>query len=89
MAPDQIRDVLEEYQTTLKRWGAIRSPGDQTRPKTLDAIRHAHWMVEELLLALEGMPEDKLNRWFGFIQGVLWATGIFSIDEMRAHNTKP
>ena len=29
---------------------------------------------------------EKAFRWLGFIQGVLWAEGIYSIDELRDHN---
>jgi hypothetical protein len=29
---------------------------------------------------------EKVHRWFGFIQGVLCADGIYSIEEMREHN---
>jgi hypothetical protein len=32
---------------------------------------------------------DKVNRWLGFIQGVLWCEGLFSINEMREHNREP
>ena len=28
---------------------------------------------------------EKLMRWLGFIQGVLWKEGIFTIDELRDH----
>jgi hypothetical protein len=55
------------------------------RPNELQQIQHARWMVEELL-GREEMPEDKLNRWLGFIQGVLWCTGKYSINDMRHHN---
>ena len=49
--------------------------------------------VAELLDRVEVMaakaeydwPNDKSSRWVGFMQGVLWAQGVFSIDEMRAH----
>lgn len=28
-------------------------------------------------------PFDKLNRWLGFVQGILSATGIIDVDEER------
>jgi hypothetical protein len=31
---------------------------------------------------------NKVNRWFGFIQGALWALGHFSIDDLRGHVTR-
>lgn len=35
--------------------------------------------------AEEGRTE-KAFRWLGFIQGVLWAEGVYSIDELKDHN---
>lgn len=32
---------------------------------------------------------DKVNRWIGFMQGVLWDHGSFTLNEMRKHNTQP
>jgi hypothetical protein len=29
--------------------------------------------------------ELKAHRWLGFVQGVLWTQGIYTIDELRAH----
>lgn len=29
---------------------------------------------------------EKAFRWIGFVQGVLWAHKIYSIDELREHN---
>ena len=29
--------------------------------------------------------EGKCNRWLGFVQGVLWMSGIYTIDQLRDH----
>jgi hypothetical protein len=29
---------------------------------------------------------EKANRWLGFIQGVLYCDGWFTLDEIRDHN---
>jgi hypothetical protein len=29
--------------------------------------------------------EHKIQRWLGFVQGVLWSSGLFTIDELRDH----
>jgi hypothetical protein len=48
---------------------------------------HAAWMAEEMLRHLGGKHPDraKASRWIGFIQGVLWTTRTFTIDELRQH----
>lgn len=30
--------------------------------------------------------ERKAMRWLGFIQGVLWCEGAYTIEEMKGHN---
>ncbi len=32
---------------------------------------------------------EKAMRWLGFVQGVLWSTGVRTIDQMRKDNTRP
>jgi hypothetical protein len=46
-----------------------------------------------LLVMLDKLPamvlkgeREKVARWLGFIQGVLWSMGEFSINDFRAHN---
>ena len=29
---------------------------------------------------------DKFNRWLGFVQGVFWMYGTYTLDEMKEHN---
>jgi len=73
-------------------------------PDTYSQQQHARWMCQEIPRFLpshnafiEPPPDpkecqaklEKAMRWLGFIQGVLWATGVRTIDEMRADNTRP
>ena len=65
------------------------------------SLEHALWMLHEMRTMLHNAhavwsdPEwdlgdtvdgDKINRWLGFVQGVLWTTGVYTIDDMRDHN---
>ena len=29
---------------------------------------------------------EKIFRWYGFVQGALWACGVFTVDELKAHS---
>lgn len=58
------------------------------------AMEHCAWMVEEMITLLTAYSADrfedakrlyKANRWVGFIQGVFWKEGVFTIDQMREH----
>ena|SRR5271154_322649 len=75
--------ILEFYQSEFKRINVKPQRGGV-------ALQHAAWMVEECLIF--GNPKDfllvdlaKVNRWIGFIQGVLWKEGIYTIDQLRQH----
>ena len=43
-------------------------------------LRHLRWMLAEI----PKLPEDKANRWLGFVQGVLYDLDFFTINELRA-----
>jgi hypothetical protein len=44
--------------------------------------RHLVWMLDEI----EKMDDEaKANRWLGFVQGILSASRVFTIDELRDH----
>lgn len=51
-----------------------------------DKVHHCRWMVSRIPGLLEEGRIDKANRWLGFVQGYLWTTGVYSIEEMREHN---
>lgn len=92
MTPEQHLHVLRKYAEKFERWSRERCPGDYDGvPGMGRAVKHANWMLHELLERLEAghMDEGKVNRWLGFIQGVLWSMGLFTIDEMREHNVEP
>lgn len=43
------------------------------------SLAHLRWMIVEM----EAMGEAKMMRWLGYIQGVLVAYHIFTLDECR------
>ena len=46
-------------------------------------LSYVRWMCQQIMSKDD---IDKANLWLGFIQGVLWAEEIFTIQEMRDHN---
>jgi len=88
---DQHFAVLHAYQDQFASWSIERcDAGFDNNPGMGRAVKHANWMIHEILQRMEA-GEDKpgqLDRWLGFIQGILWCHGFFSIDAMRKHNTE-
>lgn len=92
MTNTQILLVCEKYDKHLKSIGIKNDNGclysmtDQ--PASMEnSLLHARWMCLQIPWFLEEEKIEKAMRWLGFIQGVLYAQGIFSIDEMRIDNT--
>jgi hypothetical protein len=77
---DRERRLLEFYHKVL---GEMAYGSFKGGPP----LMHAAWMAEEMLRHLGGKQPDraKANRWIGFIQGILWMTRSFTIDELRQH----
>ena len=60
-------------------------------PKEEQIIELAHYhrkLLDEAIDNTESYPTDKLQRWLGFIQGVLSVTGVIDVDEERDY-TRP
>lgn len=37
-------------------------------------------------IAADPTRSEKLMRWLGFAQGVLWAEGYYTLEELKRHN---
>ena len=46
---------------------------------------HIHWMCQEVQ-KFRTSKTEKAMRWLGFIQGYLYTTGEFTINELKRHN---
>ncbi len=89
------REVITLYRSHLSLIPKRDGPFNR-QPLPQEASSHVHGMLdrmEELLnetekhLALEmGADWDKFNRWLGFVQGVFWLNGDYTLDTMRDHN---
>jgi hypothetical protein len=52
----------------------------------IPSLSHCHGMLGKMeALAEEGRME-KCFRWLGFIQGVLWAARVYSLEELKNHS---
>lgn len=89
MTEAQIEAVFDRYETRLKD---ILSASDDALSDACvnkEQIEHALSMILKMraMYAQEDGPFlQKLHRWIGFLQGVLYCNGIYTIDEMREHN---
>ncbi len=67
----------------------VQIPEDEQEGKVFtytDQHSHAYWMLTKIDEFVNADKLEKAQRWLGFIQGILFSTGQFSIAEMRSHN---
>lgn len=74
MTNERITTILDLYQRTLSRitW----------TEHTVPELEH----VIEMIPKMRSMDGEKLHRWLGFVQGVLYCQRVYTIEEMKEHN---
>jgi hypothetical protein len=85
---DKMLEVVRQYRTLLLHIPPASGPFDK-QPSPREAYAHLNGMLDSIeSFVKEGTPEawDKANRWLGFMQGVFWMNGTFTLDQMREHN---
>lgn len=93
------RKLIDRYEARVRKL-ATPKRGDAGPFDGWDqAWPHVLWMLGEMRTLLDEytpptpeqfykwleVVEPKLNRWLGFVQGLLWAGGLYTIDELREH----
>lgn len=91
MTPADIASAAEIYHKFLLSGGA-----QPVRMAKLDqfytavgetALRnHLAWMCEHILKLVIQNEVEKACRWLGFVQGCLYMSSDFTIDDLRTHN---
>ncbi len=51
-------------------------------------LNYAGWMLDQMKENADTWPSDKLNRWLGFVQGILVLHGATTVDDERKR-TRP
>lgn len=92
---EQVSAMLDRYCKLLEEQGYEPKPfgdvdakigGSLYRSGKYDALNEAYWMCGEVRKLVRQGRWSKALRWIGFIQGVLWMSGIYSITELKVHN---
>jgi hypothetical protein len=89
----QVEQVLDLYEQSLKDCGADpeQHSHDTFISEALDPTGwqdHALSMIGPMREMISDNRREKLFRWLGFIQGVFWANSVYTIEQMRHHNTR-
>lgn len=95
MTPEKVLEVLDLYEEAFTRSGIGKiqikfdSKLSGAVATTLGALAHCHGMIDEMRQFVAEGRMDKVFRWLGFMQGVLWTNGWYTLAELMDHNRPP
>lgn len=96
LSKDQAEAMLKFYCKTLNELGYTAKPFADTGAKVAESIysagkfevmNHALWMLDQIEAYLRQGRMAKAHRWIGMVQDILFMGGVFSIEELKKHNT--
>ncbi|MEK7089484.1 MAG: hypothetical protein AAB920_01565 [Patescibacteria group bacterium] len=82
----------DEYSNEYPKW--IIPDGGRTEEIMFGTphfhfLAHCESMLDQMEVFIQEDKMDEVFRWLGFIQGVLWQCGIYTVGEMANHNRPP
>jgi hypothetical protein len=87
MTPEQILSAINKYEKLLENLGdtPLESKHDN-RCCQSTATAHLLTMIPKMREFISQNKLEKAFRWLGFIQGVLWFEGLYTLDELKNDN---
>lgn len=73
MTDDKCREVLDIYAVELQDY--------EDGP-----LGHCKEMIPKMDVFIDEGRREKFFRWLGFLQGVLWMEGMYTLEELKDHN---
>ncbi len=91
MKHEQIFEVINHYRKTFEERGIekINYPHNQLVASPELTLAHCHGMLDKIDGFLKDGHIEKVFRWLGFIQGVLWCQKYYTLDALKGHNRTP
>jgi len=88
MDEKKVLKVIGIYRRGFKKMGIPKKdfPHDQLINTKENMLAHCHGMLDEIEVFVAEGRIEKAFRWLGFIQGCLWSTGHYTLDELKNHN---
>lgn len=88
MTKEKVIEVLAEYRQIFEDMEIPKRkfPHDALAVEHFDCLAHCHSMIDEMEVFIDEGRMEKVARWLGFIQGVLFACGKSTIGESKSRN---
>ncbi len=91
MTDEKNLSLIAQYRVHLERVKAeaVAADYDACEPSRETALNHLLSMLPKMEAFIREGQREKFFRWLGFMQGVLWTLGEFSLNDLRDHNRPP
>ena len=91
MTPEKVLEVIETYRQLFieKGIGKIDYPHNDLLDRETHGLEHCHGMLDKMVEFVREKRMEKVFRWLGFIQGVLWTTRVYPLTNLKDHNRPP
>jgi hypothetical protein len=86
MTDEKIMDVLTRYERDFASMQEAAKLMDGALPLRL---LHAISMIPKMRAFLVQGRREKVFRWLGFLQGIMFCHDIYTVEEMANHNRPP
>lgn len=88
MTPEKVLETVGEYRKFFQKRGMGKAfyPSHMYVENWGGSLVHCHSMLDRIEEFVRAGRMEKASRWLGFVQGVLWAGGLFTLDQLKAHN---
>jgi len=96
MTKEKVMRVFEFYASRLQlarpgtpahQFDDVKAAGFQPwQMQEFSELAHLNFMCSEGQKLIEEGRTEKAMRWLGFLQGVLWARGFYSLDDLKNHS---
>ena len=96
MTPEKVLEVVGVYREFFESRDVSKTKLTEERFDELlfvsivedeeSILEHCHQMLDFMEEFVRDNRMEKCFRWLGFIQGVLWSTGNFSLNELKNHS---
>jgi hypothetical protein len=90
MTSDKVLEVIQVYRKKFEsmRYQKIECPHNKKveQHEPWVALNHCYNMLETMEGFVREGRMDKVFRWLGFVQGVLWVNGVYSLEELKNHS---
>ncbi|MEY4722999.1 MAG: Ham1 family, partial [Candidatus Parcubacteria bacterium] len=88
MSDEQLLCIVNMYRVRFAADGVVMQEAWPAYPVELNrtAKRHAYAMLHTILQQVRAGKREQALRQLGFVQGVLWTTGMYTLAEIWTHD---